>query len=106
VPVITQEMFGQNQSPILRLSGQDFPIGLAVLKDDDATVTPIPKTPTHVLKRSERVRVRPAADAVGGRELPEGFDVRVIESEAGWAAIARDGERLGYVPMESLLKRQ
>jgi hypothetical protein len=58
------------------------------------------------LIRSERVRPQPAADPQGGRELSPGFEVRVIESEAGWAAVARDGERLGYVPMESLLKRQ
>jgi uncharacterized caspase-like protein len=33
VPQITQELFGQSQSPIFKLSGQDFPIGLAVLED-------------------------------------------------------------------------
>jgi hypothetical protein len=73
-----------------------------VLKLDDT----IPKTSTHFLIRPERVRPRPAADAQGGRELPRGFEVRVIEFEGGWAAIAREGERLGYVPIESLLRRQ
>ena len=71
-------------------------------KDDGAIL----KTPTHVLIRAERVRERPSVDARVKRDLPAGFDVRVIESEAGWAAIARDGERLGYMPAESLLRRQ
>jgi uncharacterized caspase-like protein len=104
VPEITQELFGQRQSPIFKLSGQDFPIGLAVLgRDDSAT---IPRTPTHALTRPERVRERPAADAQAGRELPRGYQVRVIEIAAGWAAIARDGDRLGYVPQDALLPLQ
>jgi hypothetical protein len=32
--------------------------------------------------------------------------VRVIELAAGWAAVARDGEKLGFVPAEALLKMQ
>jgi uncharacterized caspase-like protein len=104
VPRITQELFGQQQWPIRRLSGIDFPLGIRqrVLERHD----PIPKTSTHFLIRAERVRLRPAADAEGGRELSAGFEVRVIGSEGGWAAIARDGERLGYVPIGSLLVRQ
>jgi hypothetical protein len=30
----------------------------------------------------------------------------VIEFEAGWAVVARNGERLGYVPLEALAKTQ
>lgn len=99
VPKITQELFGQSQWPIRRLSGIDFPIGIRqpVIKFDDT----IPKEPTHVLKRDERVRVRPAADAPSGRELPAGFKVRALEFKGAWRAIARDGERLGYVPDRS-----
>jgi hypothetical protein len=43
VPAITQEMFGQYQSPIRRLSGNDFPLGIrqSLLKADDT----VPKTP-------------------------------------------------------------
>jgi uncharacterized caspase-like protein len=104
VPQITQEMFGEFQSPILKLSGQDFPIGLAVLEDD--TTRTIPNTPTHVLVRPERVRERPDANAQGGRELPVGYQVRVIELAVGWAAVARDGDRLGYVPHDALVPLQ
>jgi WD40 repeat protein/uncharacterized caspase-like protein len=94
VPQITQELFGQSQSPIFKLSGQDFPIGMAVLKDDGAIL----KTPTHVLLRNERVRERPSADAASQRELRPGTQVRVIEADGTWATIARDGQKLGYVP--------
>ena len=104
VPMITQELFGQHQSPIRKLGGDDFPIGIRqeVLKVDDT----IPKAPTHMLIRAERVRERPATDASSKRELSAGTLLRVVEFEAGWAVIARDGERLGYVPVEALLKMQ
>jgi uncharacterized caspase-like protein len=105
VPQITQELFGQTQSPILKLSGQDFPLGLAVL-EGDAAAAAIPKASTHVLARQERLRDAPAADARVGRELPAGYQVRVIELSAGWAAIARDGDRLGFVPQDALLPLQ
>jgi hypothetical protein len=103
VPRITQELFGERQWPIRRLSGVDFPLGLRqpVLEAGGA----IPKTSTHALIRTERVRERPAADAKAGRELARGFQVRVIGEEGGWAAIARDGERLGYVPADALVGR-
>lgn len=75
---------GQHQSPIRRLYGNDFPIGMrqAVLK----VVDTIPKTPTHVMIRQERVRERLAADAEGERELPPGMLLRVVQFESGWAS--------------------
>ena len=100
VPEITQELFHQKQWPIRRLSGNDFPIGIrqGVLRPG------IPKTPTHVLIRTERVRERPASDALSKLNLSPGTLLRLVEEEAGWAVIARDGERLGYVPAEALLE--
>jgi hypothetical protein len=78
VPAITQELFDERQSRIRRLSWEDFPIGLRqALLTDDAPA--IPRTPTHVLIRAERVREAPSADAPGARELPSGFQVRVVE---------------------------
>jgi hypothetical protein len=47
--------------------------------------------------------------ALAGSVLEAGAraqDKRNIDFLGGWAAIARDGERLGYVPMESLLPRR
>jgi hypothetical protein len=67
---------------------------MAVLKGGDEIL----KTPTHVLIRTERVRERPTADAASQHELRPGTQVRVIESDGTWATIARDGQKLGYVP--------
>jgi hypothetical protein len=104
VPRITQELFKEQQLPILRLLG-DFSIGIRQsVFDKIGKATIIPNTPTHSLNRTERVRSRPTADAAGGRELAPGFQVRVVEFEGAWASIARDGEWLGYVPFESLGK--
>ena len=63
-------------------------------------------TPTHVLIRSERVREKPADDASGERQLGPGTQVRVIEFIGGWAIIARDGQKLGYVPENAVLRLQ
>jgi WD40 repeat protein len=107
VPAITQQLFGIYQRPIRKLSGNDFPIGMraAVLaRDTDAL---IPKTPTHVLIRPELVRERPATDAPGERQLSPGIQVRVVEfTTDAWAIIAREGEKLGYVPAAALAPLQ
>lgn len=52
------------------------------------------------------MREQPAAEAQGNRSLPPGTLLRVIDFEGGWAVIARDGERLGYVPAEALVRMQ
>jgi hypothetical protein len=59
----------------------------------------IPTTPTHMVIRTERVRQKAASAAPGERELPPGTMVRVLE-------FAGDGEKLGYVPFEAILKMQ
>ena len=49
---------------------------------------------------------RPAPDAPGERKLPEGYQVTGVEFVGEWAMIARDGQKIGYVPMGSLAKLQ
>ena len=66
----------------------------------------IPTTPTHMVIRTERVRQKAASAAPGERELPPGTMVRVLEFAGDWAIVARDGEKLGYVPFEAILKMQ
>ena len=106
VPAITQQLFGIYQRPIRKLSGNDFPIGVraAVLTGD--TGAAIAKTPTHVLIRPELVRERAAQDARGERQLSPGAQVRVVEFSGAWAIVARDGEKLGYVPVAALAPLQ
>ena len=66
----------------------------------------IPKTPTHVLIRPERVRGRPAPDASGERQLSPGAQVHVLRLADQWAVIAREGQELGYVPADALARLQ
>jgi WD40 repeat protein len=106
VPAITHQLFGVYQRPFRKLSGDDFPIGVRA-----AVLTPgtegIPKSPTHVLIRAELVRERASQDAPGDRQLSPGIQVRVVEfTTDAWAIIAREGEKLGYVPAAALAPLQ
>jgi hypothetical protein len=56
--------------------------------------------------RNERVPETPNTDVAGERELAAGTLVRVLAFDDEWAIIARDGEKLGYVPVEAILKMQ
>jgi hypothetical protein len=103
VPEISLQVTGVDQQPTRRLNGIDFPIGLraAVLTPPD-----IPRTPTHVLIREERVREKAEPAAPGERTIPAGTQVRVVAFDGAWAVIAREGQRLGYVPADALVKLQ
>jgi hypothetical protein len=104
VPEITKQISGIPQIPFQKLSGSDFPIGLRrkVLLPASGEV---PSDPTHVLIRDEVLRERPGAEAPGSREIARGFRVRLVEmADDKWALIARDGQKLGYVPAEALVK--
>jgi hypothetical protein len=103
VPKISQQVFGERQEPHNSV-GDDFPIGtrVASLTRPSAELD-IPKTPTHVLIKEERVRERPDKNAQGLRVLTPGAQVRVVKLMDPWAMIAIDGEKLGYVPNEALV---
>ena len=104
VPKISQRVFGERQQPHNTIA-DDFPLGerVAALAKPE-TEAAIPKTPTHVLIRSERVHEQASSDAPGERTLAAGTQVRVVQQLNGWAVIAREGEKLGYVPEEALLR--
>ena len=85
----------------------DFPLGVRVVAAaQTGAEEPISKTPTHVLIRAERVREQPADDATGSQTLPPGAAVRVVKLVGGFSVVARDGEKLGYVPNDALVKLQ
>jgi TPR repeat protein len=63
----------------------------------------IPKEATHVLIRDVLVRQRPSADAPVTMRLAGATQVRVVEYAGEWAVIARDGQKLGYVPVDACL---
>jgi hypothetical protein len=106
VPAISQRVFGVLQRPHSRIEG-NFPLGtrIAGLKKPEMGA-PVPSSPTHVLLRQERVRERPIEDAGGERMLSAGTQVRVMEFVDKWVIIARDGQRLGYVPEAAVARLQ
>jgi hypothetical protein len=105
VPQITMSIHGVRQVPTQKLVGTNFPIGIrqAVLEDEGPA---IPEESTHVIIRAELVRQKPSADSPGSRELMPGTRVRAIEFSGAWAVIARDGQKLGYVPANALARLQ
>lgn len=106
VPIISQRVFGEPQRPQNKIEG-NFPLGVRVAAlTTPTTETNIPKTPTHVLSRAEPVREQPQSEAAAERTLSPGTLLRVIDVVGDWAIVARDGQKLGYVPMDSLLQLQ
>jgi WD40 repeat protein len=107
VPEISQKSFGIYQNPTRNLSGNDFPIGIRQSVLEATTAGPeIPKEPTHVLIREEVLRERPAADAAGSRTLAPGTHLRAVKFDGAWVMVARDGQKLGYVPAQALARIQ
>ena len=79
--------------------------GLADLHGKRRVPRAIPKTPTHVLIRPERVRQQPAADAPSERGIIARYaGARRTKFDGSWAIIAREGQRLGYVPAEAFAR--
>ena len=104
VPEISYQLTGFDQKPTRKLTGDNFPIGLLATVLSPPTTDAIPKTPTHVLVRIERVRAKPEAGALGERELAPGAQVRIVKFDGAWAMVAIDGQELGYVPSEALAR--
>jgi hypothetical protein len=84
-----------------------FPIGIrqAVLGTEKEGLV-IPKEPTHVMVRAEFAHEKPSADAPGSMQLKPGTQVRVVEFSGNWVVIAREGQKLGYVPVDAVPRLQ
>ena len=105
VPEISLNVWGERQEPHSKI-GDNFPLGVRVAALTPAPSEVVPASPTHVLVRREGLRERPANDAPVTREVDRGTQVRVLSIVAGWAQVAREGQKLGYVPEEALLRLQ
>jgi hypothetical protein len=104
VPEITQKVWGVYQKPVLKVAGNDFPIGIraAVLTETGPDTEFVGKG--FILLRDERVRELPKSDAAGERMLDAATIIDVVKFEGEWALIAIDGQKLGYVPAEAVKK--
>jgi WD40 repeat protein len=108
VPTISRSLFGVSQRPHNKIEG-NFPIGVRSTEITKlVSGGGVSAVPTHVLVRAEFLRRLPKKDAISsdGRELSAGTQVHVVEFEQEWAVIARDGQIMGYVPVDALLKLQ
>ena len=102
VPEISQTLFGVRQRPHNKIEG-NFPIGMTIAATPSSGEG-ISKVPTHVVVRGERGRERPDTDAPGDIELAAGSQVRAVEFVGDWVVVARAGQKIGYLPVGSLLE--
>lgn len=113
VPELSYAAFKVRQVPQMSLTGSDFPVGriTALLSEQlpagaAADEPRVPRQSTHVLIAVAAIREAAAANSPVVIELPAGSQVRVVKTAGGWTLIARDGEALGYVESEALLRLQ
>ena len=84
VPEITQKVWGVYQKPVLKVAGNDFPIGLraAVLTETEPEQDFVGKG--FILMRDERVRELPKDDAaMRAFEAPTVVDVVKFDGDSG-----------------------
>jgi uncharacterized protein YgiM (DUF1202 family) len=97
------------QLPQMKIVGSNFSLAsqTSVLAAAvEAVPASIPATPTHILMSPSNVRQFATEDAPIVVELKAGTTVRLLEASGGWALIAREGRKLGYVDSKSLLQMQ
>jgi Bacterial SH3 domain/Caspase domain len=111
VPDISFEAFKLRQIPQRSIVGNNFPLTnkFAVLTAGSATPTPaaaVPAKPTHVVIAPVAVKTAVGEASETVTQLLPGTQVRLVESSNGWVLIARDGQKLGYVPSNGLAALQ
>lgn len=117
VPDISYAAFKLRQVPQMSIVGSDFALTNEVAVLTIATPppsaaaapseAPIPDTPTHVVIAVAAVHELGDEASPIVTQLTPGTQVRLIESgSGGWAVVARQGQRLGYVKTSDLAKMQ
>ncbi|MBO0756895.1 MAG: caspase family protein, partial [Bradyrhizobiaceae bacterium] len=106
VPAITEKRWGARQYPQMDAFGSNFPLvrQVAALAPAQGDAIVIPVTPTHVT--TELLQVFKEAGGSGEivRQLPRFTTVTLLQSNRGWALIAKDGTVLGYAAEAKLHK--
>ncbi|MGY2995051.1 caspase family protein [Mesorhizobium sp. URHB0026] len=117
VPDISYAAFKLRQVPQMSIVGSDFALTnevavLTIATPPPSAVAapseaPIPDTPTHVVIAVAAVHELGDEASPIVTQLTPGTQVRLIESgSGGWAVVARQGQRLGYVKTSDLAKMQ
>lgn len=107
VPELSFAAFKQRQIPQMKIVGSNFALAnkISVIVTPPATAVPtatIAAKPTHVVILSSPIRQSAAMTAAATGELEAGTQVTLVETQDGWAIVAREGRRLGYVEERSL----
>ncbi len=117
VPELSFAAFKQRQIPQMRIVGSNFPLATrtAALAGEGtgpaaggsaAAGAAAPAKPTHVVIMPAAARPSPDPSGAAVVELPPGSQVVVLATEAGWAVVARDGKRIGFVEERALARLQ
>jgi WD40 repeat protein len=104
VPEITERQWHVRQYPQMRLQGSDFPLvrqlpSLAPAPGDEIIIS---TKPTHVLPDGGKVFATPGQTGPVVQQLGPYALVTLVKTEHGWALIAKDGTKLGYVAEANL----
>lgn len=108
LPNLTYKAFKLRQVPQMSIVGSSFPIATS-----GAFLTPpvgilngasVPTKPTHVVVSPAVARQGADPTSPVVVELGAGIQVVMIEAVQGWALVAKEGRKLGYVDLSALLE--
>ena len=105
VPDISEKRWGQRQVPQRSVVGNDFPLGRQV-----ARLSPAPQSepivisvkPTHIVPEGGQVFAETGGRGIVVRVLDPFTLVTMMKEEGGYALIAKEGERLGYLDLSRM----
>src|ERR1700738_224401 len=95
-----------NKMIVLNAMNDAVPISSGNGRESVPGDTPVSPKPTHVLIASEDVLAIASVNGVVVEKLPAGSQVTLIQLIDGWAVVARNGIKIGYLRQQALLKLQ
>jgi WD40 repeat protein/uncharacterized caspase-like protein len=104
VPELSSQRWGVTQRPRFTIQA-NFPIASPIAVTTGTTVL-IPKEPTHVVIKEARIALEERGDSSREASLAPGTTVRLLKTDGKRALVARNGQKLGFVPIEALLVLQ
>jgi WD40 repeat protein len=110
LPELTYDAFKLRQVPQMSIVGSNFPLASKVALLPAGGQAPpaasIPTKPTHVVIAPATVRQSAGSESPAVSELPTGMQIVLIKAANGWALVARDGKKLGWVEETKLVRPQ
>ncbi|MGE0285358.1 MAG: caspase family protein [Bradyrhizobium sp.] len=111
VPDYSYEAFKLRQIPQRSIVGNNFALTnkvevLATPATAKSDVASVPAKPTHVVVAPADVKDAASNTARTVIQLSPGTQVRLMETADGWALIARDGKKVGYVQGNAIVGLQ